>query len=167
MHRMQLKSSYPFLISLFALAPLSLLGGCSTVSPPPSGSMASSPAAVHSEVVTIAKELIGTPYHYGGRSPKKGFDCSGLVYYTHLQVGLRLPRTSYGQFKATRPVSRRYLEPGDLVFFRLSRHKISHVGIYIGHHQFIHAPSSGKDVMVDDLNDPYWQRRFVRGGRTL
>jgi cell wall-associated NlpC family hydrolase len=122
---------------------------------------------IHSEVVSIARDLVGTPYHYGGRSPQTGFDCSGLVYYAHLQAGLRLPRTSYGQFKVTEPIALRHLQPGDLVFFRLSRYKISHVGIYIGHHHFIHAPSSGKDVTIDDLNDPYWRKRFVRGGRTL
>lgn len=129
--------------------------------------MQASPSAVHAEVVTIAREQIGTRYHYGGDSPKQGFDCSGLVYYSHLQAGIQLPRTSYGQYKATRPVNVRHLQPGDLVFFRLSRHKISHVGIYIGHHRFIHAPSSGKEVTIDTLTDPYWQRRFVRGGRTL
>lgn len=164
---MKLKSSLSIAISLGVLFSLSLLGGCSTPRQASSDSPFSRPATVHSEVVTIARELIGTPYHYGGRSPKQGFDCSGLVYYAHLQAGVHLPRTSYGQFKATQPISLRNLHPGDLVFFRLGRQKISHVGIYVGHHQFIHAPSAGKDVTIDDLNDPYWQRRFVRGGRTL
>lgn len=149
------------------LVPLSVLPGCSTARYMPPDSQASNPEHVHTDVVMIARELVGTPYHYGGRSPKQGFDCSGLVYYANLRAGIRLPRTSYGQFKATRPVSRRNLRPGDLVFFEIYRHRISHVGIYVGHHQFVHAPSSGKEVTIDDLNDPYWERRFVRGGRTL
>jgi len=146
---------------------LGLLGACASAPPahysaPPNQST----AGLHREVVELAHNLIGTPYHYGGRSPRQGFDCSGLVYYTYRQAGLRLPRTSFGQYKATVPVSLRGLRPGDLVFFHMYRNRISHVGIYIGQHKFIHAPSRGKDVMIDDLDDPYWQRRFARGGRT-
>ena len=165
---MKIESSLLNSILLLALIPLSLLGGCS--SPRIATTVqftTANPASVHAEVVTIARELIGKPYHYGGESPKQGFDCSGLVYYSHLEAGIRLPRTSYGQYKATRPVSLSQLHPGDLVFFKLNRHKITHVGIYIGDHEFIHAPSSGKAVMIEQLNDPYWRRRFVRGGRTL
>ncbi|MBI1421991.1 MAG: NlpC/P60 family protein [Gammaproteobacteria bacterium] len=141
------------------------MGGCSTPGRPYPGGVHE--AQLHKEVVEIARELVGTPYHYGGRSPKTGFDCSGLVYYTHMQAGLELPRTSLGQLRATQPVSFSGLQPGDLVFFRFSRYKVSHVGIYIGHHRFVHAPSNGKEVTVDSLNDPYWRKRFVRGGRIL
>jgi len=164
-----IKSSTHNTIILLLTILLGLLGGCSTTTRyrySPSAAHAHS-AILHSEVVVLARELLGTPYHYGGHSPRQGFDCSGLVYYVHQEAGLHLPRTSYGQFKATRPVGLHHLRPGDLVFFRISRYKISHVGIYIGHHQFIHAPSSGKDVSIDDLTDPYWRRHFVRGGRTL
>lgn len=156
----------PVLLLVLVLA--GLMSGCSAPTQPGlSARPGSSPAVIHSEVVTIARDMLGEPYHYGGESPRQGFDCSGLVYYAHLRAGLRLPRTSYGQFKATRPIALRHLRPGDLVFFRFNRHKISHVGIYIGHHRFIHAPSAGKDVSIDNLNDPYWRYRFVRGGRTL
>lgn len=167
MSNMKTKSSLLLSLNLFALIPAALLGGCSSPREPVTRTTIANPRAVHSEVVTVARELIGTPYHYGGETPKQGFDCSGLVYYSHLEAGVRLPRTSYGQFKATQPVSLRHLHPGDLVFFTLSRHKINHVGIYIGNHAFIHAPSSGKEVTIDQLTDPYWQRRFVRGGRIL
>lgn len=161
---MNLFPSIKLLRYLCVLVTIGLVAACGT--PPPRTVGGRSTTAVHAEVVSLARELIGTPYHYGGRSPKQGFDCSGLVYYTHLEAGLRLPRTSYGQYKVTLPVSLGDLIPGDLVFFRMSRHRISHVGIYVGHHKFIHAPSRGKDVMVDDLDDPYWRRHFVRGGRT-
>jgi cell wall-associated NlpC family hydrolase len=164
---MNKKTSKSYLGILFIAASLNLLGGCSSTptwrTPPSPTSQADSEAYV----LRIALGLVGTPYHYGGDSPREGFDCSGLVYYSHLKAGIRLPRTSYGQYKATRPVSRRHLRPGDLVFFRIQRYKISHVGIYVGHGEFIHAPSSGKKVSIDELTDPYWQRRFIRGGRPL
>lgn len=117
------------------------------------------------KVIKTARSLLGVRYRYGGISPKTGFDCSGLVYYTHDQVGYRLPRTTTGQYRATRPVSRQALQPGDLVFFRIKRHKISHVGIYVGNNRFIHAPSTGKRVSITSLKHPYWQKRFSRGGR--
>ena len=111
--------------------------------------------------------MLGVPYHYGGDSPRQGFDCSGLVYYATLRAGVRLPRTSYGQYRVSEPVAMRNLRPGDLVFFSMRRHRISHVGIYIGHHEFIHAPSRGQDVSIEHLNTPFWRRHFVRGGRIL
>lgn len=123
--------------------------------------------ATPSQVVSLALRMLGRPYHYGGDAPSEGFDCSGLVFYTYHRVGLKLPRTSYGQFKASQPVAMRHLRPGDLVFFRFQRGRISHVGIYIGDHRFVHAPSDGKAVSIDDLDDPYWRYHFVRGGRTL
>lgn len=161
-------STLYYAAGLLMLFILSQVSGCSTPAQTElSARTGLKPAEIHSEVVTVARDMLGRPYHYGGDTPKGGFDCSGLVYYAHLQAGLRLPRTSYGQFKVSRPVTLRHLHPGDLVFFRFRRDKISHVGIYIGHHRFIHAPSSGKEVTIDDLDDPYWRHRFVRGGRIL
>ncbi|UCE88288.1 MAG: C40 family peptidase [Pseudomonadota bacterium] len=126
------------------------------------------PAAHHGyseAVVSVANHMLGVPYRYGGRSPRSGFDCSGLVYYSHHQAGIELPRTTQDQFRHTRPVKRGNLRRGDLVFFRIKGRAVSHVGIYLGDRQFIHAPSSGKRVSVASLDNPYWQKRFVRGGR--
>ena len=123
------------------------------------------PVKQRQSVVRIATSLIGTPYRFGGTSPKTGFDCSGLVFYTHQQLGHTLPRTASALYKATKPISKRSLQPGDLVFFRIHRRKISHVGIYLGNNKFVHAPSSGKVVSVTSLNNPYWKKRFIRGGR--
>lgn len=109
--------------------------------------------------------MIGVRYRYGGRHPETGFDCSGLVYYSHLRAGKRVPRTSQAQYRASTPVSRQGLREGDLVFFRIKRSRISHVGIYLGDGRFVHAPSTGKKVTVTSLDDPYWRKRFVRGGR--
>jgi len=117
------------------------------------------------QLVRIAKSMLGRPYRFGGISPKTGFDCSGLVYYSHKRLGKSLPRTSSLQYQASRPVSRKNLKRGDLLFFRVYRRKISHVGIYLGNNRFVHAPSSGKQVSIAELDSPYWRKRFVRGGR--
>lgn len=117
------------------------------------------------KIVRVAESMLGTPYKYGGISPKRGFDCSGLVYFSHRQNGITLPRTSHAQYRASKPVPRRALRRGDLLFFRVSSRKVSHVGIYLGNNRFVHAPSSGKKVSIGRLNSPYWKKRFVRGGR--
>jgi len=124
-------------------------------------------AATPEQVLRIAKSMLGTKYRYGGNSPKTGFDCSGLIYFSYLQVGITVPRTSSAQYKASKPVSKNSIRRGDLLFFRIHRSKISHVGIYLGKNRFIHAPSSGKKVSIGELDSPYWRKRFVRGGRFI
>ncbi len=118
-----------------------------------------------STVIQTARAQLGTDYKYGGESPDEGFDCSGLVYYSFLQAGVALPRTTFGQYKRTRAVSREQLARGDLIFFRISRSRISHVGIYLGKNRFIHAPSTGKSVAIARLDTPYWRKRYIRAGR--
>lgn len=116
------------------------------------------------QIAEIANSLLGSPYRYGGASPK-GFDCSGLVYYTHGKLGIRTPRTSLQQYKNAKQIKFSELTAGDLVFFKLNRIKVSHVGIYVGNGQFIHAPKKGKNVSVSSLNDPFWSKRTFRAGR--
>jgi cell wall-associated NlpC family hydrolase len=115
------------------------------------------------QAVGLASGLIGSPYRWGGATPA-GFDCSGLVYYTYRKAGLEVPRTSQQQFHAAQPVPIGSAEPGDLVFFG-QRGRISHVGIYIGDEQFIHAPESGRTVTVASLSDGYYRARFAGAGR--
>jgi cell wall-associated NlpC family hydrolase len=117
------------------------------------------------KVVDIAAGLIGTPYRYGGESPRKGFDCSGLVFYSFEQMGLKVPRTAADQRKAAERVKRIDLEPGDLVFFRGSKGRVDHVGIYAGDGRFIHAPNSGSVVSYAYLGTPYYRSHFVSAGR--
>jgi murein DD-endopeptidase len=117
------------------------------------------------KVVSIAQGLIGTPYRFGGESPKKGFDCSGLVYYSFDQLGVRVPRTAADQRSAAERIKRDDLVPGDLVFFRNGRGRIDHVGIYAGEGRFIHAPNAGKVVSYAYLDDPYYRKHFVSAGR--
>ncbi|HEB67335.1 MAG TPA: NlpC/P60 family protein [Gammaproteobacteria bacterium] len=143
---------------VFAVA---LLGGCSGAPVRQHGN----DEAMRERLLAIAMEMLGTPYRYGGRSPREGFDCSGLVQYTHRQAGIDVPRTARAQYNASKPVSRRRLRPGDLVFFRIDGRRISHVGIYLGDGRFIHAPSSGRKVTTARLDDPYWRRHYSGAGR--
>ena len=113
------------------------------------------------QIVSIADSLIGSPYKYGGSSPQ-GFDCSGLVYYTHQQLDITVPRTSRQQAQHRPSKQLSAIQPGDILFFRLYGSTVSHVGIYAGNNQFIHAPKSGRRVSYASLNDPFWSERLVK-----
>jgi hypothetical protein len=115
-------------------------------------------------VLQAAETRIGAPYRYGGAGPD-AFDCSGLVAYAHRQVGIAVPRTAAEQFAQATPVKRGQLRPGDLVFFHLSGRKVGHVGIYVGDDRFVHAPQSGGRVHIANLEDEWYRKRFVGGGR--
>ncbi len=156
-----------------------LAGGCASAiripqlpGGPHERAAVASPAEVEAEaesaaretVVSIAARFIGTPYRYGGDSPQ-GFDCSGLVFYSFERMGLKVPRTAADQRKAAERVRRDDLEPGDLVFFRSSKGRVDHVGIYAGEGRFIHAPNSGSVVSYAYLDDPYYRSHFVSAGR--
>lgn len=119
-------------------------------------------------VVKMAKKMLGVKYRYGGTSPKRGFDCSGLVQYSHKAGGISLPRTTGQQYKASKWIARKYLQAGDLVFFKTTASRaVSHVGIYLGNNKFIHAPSSGKHVKISSMKEKYWRKRFTGAGRVL
>lgn len=117
-----------------------------------------------SKVLDSARGLVGTPYRFGGTTPK-GFDCSGFVRYNARLAGAELPRTAREQYSATKAVDKEELRPGDLVFFNTRGRGIGHVGIYVGDNKFIHAPNKRKDVQVSSMNDKYYKQRYVRGGR--
>jgi len=116
------------------------------------------------EAAELAKTMVGKPYRYGGHSPS-GFDCSGLVYYSYTHAGIAVPRTTRSQLRAGMPVASKSLRVGDLVFFDQEGRKFSHVGIYIGSGRFVHAPSSGKHVRIDSLDQHYWREHFVAARR--
>lgn len=117
-------------------------------------------------LLRVAESRIGTPYRYGGAGPD-AFDCSGLVAYAHRALGVTVPRTAAEQFAAATPVPRQELRPGDLVFFRLSGRRVSHVGIYAGGERFVHAPRSGGHVRVESLEADVFRRSFAGAGRLL
>lgn len=111
----------------------------------------------------IALQQIGVPYRYGG-STTTGFDCSGLVQYSYSRAGKNVPRTTGQLWSSTSTVRRDDLRAGDLLFFSIDG-KMSHVGMYVGEEQFVHAPSSGRTVSVADLNSPYYASALLRAGR--
>ena len=120
--------------------------------------------ATGNKLVSVAESVLGSPYRYGGSSPK-GFDCSGLVYYSHNKLGISVPRTTGQQARHASNLSLNEIEPGDVLFFRIYGNGISHVGIYTGNNQFIHAPKTGKYVSHASINDPFWRERLVKAGR--
>lgn len=114
-----------------------------------------------SELVTNAMTFLGVPYKRGGSSMDTGFDCSGFVRAMYEQTaGLVLPRSAVQQAASAEKIDRSELQPGDLVFFNTMRRAFSHVGIYIGNGEFIHAPKPGAQVRVESLSLAYWARRF-------
>lgn len=120
-------------------------------------------ATVGERAATIALDQVGVPYRYGGNSPA-GFDCSGLVHYSYAGAGLAIPRTTTGLWQALAPVDARQMRTGDLLFFDIQG-KMSHVGMYLGGGRFVHAPSSGRVVTVERLDDAYYSRALIRAGR--
>lgn len=114
-----------------------------------------------------AVRQVGIAYHYGGRSPETGFDCSGLVTHAFERAwGLELPRTARALAKAGKPVRFADLLPGDLVFYNTRNRPYSHVGIYLGEGRFVHAPRRGAKVRIESLKTRYWRTRF-NGARRL
>ena len=97
--------------------------------------------------LAIARDMVGTPYRYGGADPR-GFDCSGLVYYSYRKASIEVPRTAAEQYRQSTRVKISRLRSGDLIFFRISRDKLSHVGIYAGSGRFIHAPWGAENVYL-------------------
>jgi len=117
-------------------------------------------------VVSIAQQLIGAPYRYGGTTPS-GFDCSGFTQFVFKQANITIPRTAAQQRDSTQTISSlRQLIPGDLIFFKTSE-RSNHVGIYVGNNQFVHTSTGQKQVKKSNLQNNYWRRHFVKFGRFI
>jgi len=114
-------------------------------------------------LVRVVKTFLGVPYKLGG-STLKGIDCSAFVKKIYEIFNIELPRTTREQFSIGKKIGKEQLEEGDLVFFR-RRGDSSHVGIYIGDNQFVHASSYNRQVKIDYLDAPYYSKRFLRGVR--
>ncbi|MDH3972776.1 MAG: C40 family peptidase [Deltaproteobacteria bacterium] len=117
------------------------------------------------KILKTAKSQIGKKYCFGGRSPKKGFDCSGLAWWSHKMNGINIPRQSWDQYGQGKKISRKNLKPGDLLYFETYKKGASHVGIYDGKGGFIHSPSSGKKVQRTSLSDSYYKKRYLGARR--
>ncbi|SAY97511.1 C40 family peptidase [Cardiobacterium hominis] len=120
-------------------------------------------SSARSTLLNHGKKFIGTPYVWGGTSPK-GFDCSGLVHYLYQKQGVSIPRNSREQFSRL-PVASNP-QPGDLVFFRRNG-TINHVGLYLGGGKMLHAPQTGSKVRIEDMGRPNWKRRYAGARRAL
>lgn len=116
------------------------------------------------ELIKEVETWIGTPYKYGGYT-KRGTDCSGFVKTVYKKVyNIDLNRSAKDLVKNARLVSKNRLRFGDLVFFKINKPRVSHVGIYLGENKFIHA-SSSRGVVVSDLTATYYTKYFYKGGR--
>jgi cell wall-associated NlpC family hydrolase len=117
--------------------------------------------ALGERVVSFARHLMGVPYSWGGSSPRTGFDCSGFVRYVYGHFGVSLAHSSFSDFVRGRSVGRWAMKPGDLVFFDGE----GHVGIYVGHGRFIHAPHTGTVVRISTMSG--WYASRFDGARRL
>ena len=155
-------TSAPLLVALLCGA---LLSGCAS---PPTGSRAPAvPRTIYyppltpsqsDDIAIHALGLVGTPYRYGGNTPDSGFDCSGLIGYVYRsRAGLVPPRTVAQLSGFGEPVGLDEIRTGDLVLF--GRGRPTHAGIYVGEGRFVHAPSTGGTVRLDQLAGVYWSKQ--------
>ncbi|MGH7885271.1 MAG: NlpC/P60 family protein, partial [Thermodesulfobacteriota bacterium] len=120
---------------------------------------------VSDNLIEVAKKYLGAPYKFGGNSIVTGIDCSAYVKKVYSFFDISLPRTARDIFKEGSWVTKSSLEKGDLVFFRTYAQFPSHVGIYIGNDKFIHASSASRKVTITDLNQNYYQERYIGAKR--
>jgi murein DD-endopeptidase len=153
--------SLHYRLIIAVLCTLALFSGCVSAPPRPSGKYS---AAAADKAADTALTMVGRPYHYQGDSPD-GFDCSGLVRYSYLSSGIDLPHGTASLMKRTVPILTRDMRRGDLLFFDQSGKKYSHVGILTSKNRFVHAPSTGKRVREESLDDPYWKKHFLGARR--
>lgn len=123
--------------------------------------------ALRQTIMMEALGQIGRPYRYGGTGPQ-GFDCSGLTQYVYAQAGLRIPRSAREQLAAGDKIDLDDAQAGDLLFYRFGgRGSIDHVAVYLGDGRAVHAPASGRSVIVARVDDPSWQKRFRSAARLI
>lgn len=158
-----------YLLFFLLLTAVAILSGCAGSG----GKYASTQSAItidprqRTEVVLTALALLESQYQYGGARPEGGFDCSGLVAYVFDNAASQaLPHNTAEIARLSRPISRKQLKAGDFVFFNTLNRSFSHMGIYLGDGRFINAPSTGGQVRIDTLANPYYAKRF-ESARTL
>jgi cell wall-associated NlpC family hydrolase len=136
----------------------------STVMPPSSAPL--SGTTTGAGLRTVAERYLGVTYVFGGTTPN-GLDCSGLVYLVYQELGLQLPRTSRLQYQVGEEISRADLREGDLVFFDTTGQGVSHVGIYLEDGDFINAASNPGKVLISNLSESYWDKRYLGARRVI
>lgn len=147
-------------LPVFLVLCAGLVAGCSSYRPTPETD------ALRRGIVLDALGQIGRPYRYGGTTPE-GFDCSGLTQYVYGLQGLKLPRSSREQHKVGEEIDLDDAEPGDLLFYRFGLIGIDHVAIYLGDGQAVHAPASGRQVIVAPVASRWWMDRYVDAVRVI
>ncbi|WP_136247121.1 C40 family peptidase [Halomonas borealis] len=156
-HALPLAARFERLMPLAMLAMLLILAGCA--GPQLATREAEGLSMDRALILAEARQALGTPYRYGGTGAD-GLDCSGLVQRVYARAGIGVPRTSSRQFARLPPIDE--ARPGDLLFFdTASGGDASHVGIYLGDDEMIHAPGRGRQVSVTSLSLDYWQERFL------
>ena len=140
------------------------IAGCSSA-PKQMGSADVVPSRLSQEqandVTVMAIGLVGTPYRYGGNTPATGFDCSGLIRYVYKErAGVPAPRSVAALVNWGQPVPAESIRTGDLAIFTQGG-RATHAGIYVGQGRFVHAPSTGGEVRLDQLNSKYWASQQV------
>jgi len=121
------------------------------------------------ELLEYAKYFKGGKYVWGGTTPK-GFDCSGYVQFLYKKHNVNLPRTAWSQSKKGVSVDKNDLKKGDLLFFLTDKKRgipVTHVGIYIGDGEFIHAASKKKGIIISPIYSGYYASKFVSAKRVL
>ncbi len=120
-------------------------------------------------LLTRARSQLNSLYHFGGTNPKQGFDCSGFVGWIYRDVlRTELPRVADAMYKIDAPrISATKLVPGDLMFYRITGGRVSHVTMYVGGRSFIHATRPGQRLRIESMDMPYWRQRFAGAKRIL
>lgn len=120
-----------------------------------------------SDIMSYAKQFLGTPYKWGGNSLTGGVDCSGLVQQVYKHFGISVPRVTYQQIGQGKSISMNKLMPGDMVFFDTDKSSSGpdHVGLYLGDGKMLHAPHTGDVVKISDITTGYYQDIFMGGRR--
>lgn len=149
--------AFPVAVCLLLLG----LAGCASTPRPPAAVAAyedGSSDPRRQQLLRVTESLLGAPYRIGGESPS-GMDCSGLVQYAYGLVGIQVPRTAAEQYQSGRLLDT--VQPGDLLFFSSNGSRISHVGIFVGGGEMIHASSSSRRVLRTKVNLPYWRKHWI------
>lgn len=152
------QSSRSFLAVLCAILFMALfLSGCGTKGLKPSQSGQEISPDLGNKVTQTAIRQSGTRYKWGGDTPR-GFDCSGLVWWSYKQYGIKVPRVTQDQASFGRKVNLKQARPGDILIFQISSGL--HTALYAGKGEFVHSPASGKHVRKDKVNTKYWRSRL-------
>lgn len=122
---------------------------------------------VAQDVILQGLKLVGVRYRFGGNDEDSGLDCSGFVRLVFKDtIGTSLPRTAREMSEMGQKIDTSQLKPGDLVFFNTMRRTFSHVGIYLGDNHFLHAPRTGAEVRIENMDSSYWMNRY-NGARRI